>query len=56
MASVGDSKDPIENGVYLINSGVTFYYTSTFVTWLLIKYVINDTKVVNALYGSRAYI
>jgi hypothetical protein len=56
MATTGDSKDPIENGVYFINGGIMFYYTSTFVTWLLIKYVINDVKIVYALYGSHAYI
>jgi hypothetical protein len=56
MATTGDSKDPIENGVYFINGGIMFYYTSTFVTWLLIKYVIDDSNVVTALYGSHGYI
>jgi hypothetical protein len=56
MATTGDSNDPLNNGIYFINGGVMLYFTATFVTWLLMKYVLNDTEVVYALYGSHAYI
>jgi hypothetical protein len=56
IATTGDSVDPLRNGSYFINGGVMLYFTATFITWLMMKYVLDDKSIVYALYGSHAYI
>jgi hypothetical protein len=56
MVVLGDSADPLRDGKYFINGAVLLYFSATFITWLAMKYVITDTAIVYALYGSHAYI
>jgi hypothetical protein len=56
MATTGDSLDLLTKESYYLTGAVMFYYTATFLTWVMMKYVLNDQTVVNALYGTHAYI
>lgn len=56
MATTGDGRDPLRDSAFFINGGVMLYFTATFITWMMMKYVVSDSGFVYALYGSHAYI
>lgn len=56
IATIGTSEDPFYNRSFLITGGILIYFTSTFIIWVSIKYVITDMEIVGPLYGSHAYI
>jgi hypothetical protein len=56
LVTIGETKDPTTNGSFFVTGGIMIYFSATFITWLMMKYVIDDSMYVSALYGSHAWI